>query len=152
MAGSSKVAASPVRVSLIAAWGPGYSVRIALLQFTSKQISLGPVSASFCDIWRSAARPDHPPSPRRPRSGRAADLEFSARVHDFRCDLTRLERKILRPRKFFKNFVTKSARNRVQSHPLQHADARHTCWGPLRVVSMLRTTKRHGFRRDLTRF
>ena len=63
LAGSSKVAASPVRVSLIAAWGPGYSVRIALLQFTSKQISLGPVSASFCDIWRSAARPDHPPLP-----------------------------------------------------------------------------------------
>ena len=50
------------------------------------------------------------------------------------------------------NFSKISVRNRVQSHPVQHADARHSCWGPLRVVSMLRTTKRHGFRRDLTRF
>ena len=39
----------------------------------------------------------------------------------------------------------------MQSHAPQHANARHSCWGPLRVVSKLRTTKRHGFRRDLTR-
>ena len=50
------------------------------------------------------------------------------------------------------NFGRKSAANRTQSHVPQHADARDSCWGPLRVVSKLRTTWRHGFRRDLTRF
>ena len=61
------------------------------------------------------------------------------------------DRKILRPRKFFENFGRKSAENRVQSHVPHHADARHSCWGPLIVVSKLCTTGRHGFLRDLTR-
>ena len=56
--------------------------------------------------------------------------------------------KFLRPRKFSKI----SVRNRTQSHAPQHADTRHRCCGPLRVVSKLRTTWRHGFRRDLARF
>ena len=71
---------------------------------------------------------------------------------DFRAISRDFERKILRPRKFFENFGPKSAQNRVQSHTMQHADALHRCCGPLRVVRMLRTTKRHGFRRDLPRF
>ena len=54
--------------------------------------------------------------------------------------------------KIFENFGPKSAPNRTQSHAAQHADARNRCWGPLRVVTKLRTTRRHGFRRDLTRF
>ena len=33
-----------------------------------------------------------------------------------------------------------------QSHAPQHADARHGCWGPLRVVGKLRITERPGFR------
>ena len=45
-----------------------------------------------------------------------------------------------------------SVENRTQSHAPQHTDARHSCWGPLRVVSKLSTARRHGFRRDLTRF
>ena len=51
-----------------------------------------------------------------------------------------------------KNFGPKFVLNRVQSHAPQHADARHRCWGPLRVVARLCVTKRHGFRRDLARF
>ena len=72
-------------------------------------------------------------------------MDFGAISRDF-------ERKILRPRKFFENFGSKSVPNRVQSHAPQHADARHRSLGPLMVVSKLRTTWRHGFRRDLTRF
>ena len=45
-----------------------------------------------------------------------------------------------------------SVRNPLQSHALQHVDARHNCSGPLRVVSNLRTTRRYGFWCDLTRF
>ena len=45
-----------------------------------------------------------------------------------------------------------SVENRTQSRPPQHADARHEGWGPHRVVSKLRSTRRHGFRRDLTGF
>ena len=41
--------------------------------------------------------------------------------------------------------------NCAQSHVPEHADARQSCWGPLRVVSKLRTTDRHGFRCDLAR-
>ena len=63
------------------------------------------------------------------------------------------ERKILWHRQFFENyFGRKSAKNRTQSHTPQHADVQQSCWGPLRVVSMLRTTERHEFRRDLKRF
>ena len=62
------------------------------------------------------------------------------------------ERKILRPRKIFENFGRKSVANRMQSHAPQHADARHSSWGPLRVVRKLRITGRHGFWRDLARF
>ena len=72
-------------------------------------------------------------------------MDFGAISRDF-------ERKIWRPRKIFENFGRKSAANRTQSHVPQHADAPDSCWGPLRVVSKLRTTRRHGFWRDLTRF
>ena len=49
---------------------------------------------------------------------------------------------------FVESLGRKSAQNRTQSHAPQHADARHSCWGPPRVVSKLRTTRRHTFRRD----
>ena len=78
------------------------------------------------------------------RSARAAQISARSRAIS--------NAKILRSRKSFENFGPKSAPNRTQSHAAQHADARHRCWGPLRVVSELHTTKRHGFRRDLTRF
>ena len=45
-----------------------------------------------------------------------------------------------------------SVGNRTQSHAPQHADARHRCCEPLRVVSQLGTARRHGIRRDHTRF
>ncbi len=48
-----------------------------------------------------------------------------------------------------KNFSKISVRKRAQSHVPHHADARHSCWGHLRVVSKLRTTERRGFWRDL---
>ena len=47
-----------------------------------------------------------------------------------------------------RNFSKISVEFRMQSHAPQHADARHSCWGPLRVVYKLRTTSRHGFLRD----
>ena len=72
-------------------------------------------------------------------------MDFGAISRDF-------ERKILPPRKIFENFGPKSAPNRAKSHAAQHADARNRCWGPLRVVSKLRTTRRHGLWRDLARF
>ena len=72
--------------------------------------------------------------------------------HGFWRDLTRFRTKILRPRKFFQNFGRKSAENRTISDAPQHADAPHTCSGPLRVLSKLRTTWRHGRWRDLMRF
>ena len=73
----------------------------------------------------------------------------TARRYGFRRDLTRF-----RTQNFcgHKNFGPKSAPNRMQSHTPQHADARNRCWGPLRVMIKLRTTRRHGFRRDLARF
>ena len=72
-------------------------------------------------------------------------MDFGAISRDF-------ERKILRPRKFFENFDPKCAANRTESHAPRRADARHSCRGPLTVVSKLRTTKRHAFWRDLMRF
>ena len=42
--------------------------------------------------------------------------------------------------------------SQVIYHAAHHADARHSRWGPLRIVNKLCTTWRHGFRRDLTRF
>ena len=62
------------------------------------------------------------------------------------------ECKILRPRENFENFGQKSAENCTQSHAPQHANARHSCSGPLTIVSKLRTTGWHGYGRDLTRF
>ena len=50
------------------------------------------------------------------------------------------------------NFSKFSVENRTQSHAPQHADARHSCWGPLKVVRRLRVTRRHGFRRVSARF
>ena len=63
-----------------------------------------------------------------------------------------IERKFSRPREFFENFGRKSAENRTQSHAPQHADARQKCLGSFGAVSKLDTTRRHGFRRDLTLF
>ena len=62
------------------------------------------------------------------------------------------DRKISRPRKFFENFGQKFAENRTESHAPQHADARHSAWGPLRVVARLQHVEDSGFRRDLARF
>ena len=50
------------------------------------------------------------------------------------------------------HFSKISVANRTQSHAPQHADARHGCYGPLRVVRRLRVTRRHGFRRVPARF
>ena len=76
----------------------------------------------------------------------------TAKWREFRRDLTRFStkksEKFCGPPKFSKISVAK----RMQSHAAQHADARHSCWGPLRVVSKLRTTRRHGYWRVLTRF
>ena len=43
-------------------------------------------------------------------------------------------------------------RGGTRSHAIPLAVTRHSCLGPLRVVSKLRTIRRHGFRRDLARF
>ena len=58
------------------------------------------------------------------------------------------------PRFLLRRFLRlpKSAPNRIVSHAAQHANARNRCWGPLKVVRKLRTTRRHGFRRHLARF
>ena len=61
------------------------------------------------------------------------------------CDLTRFR---MRPRIFFRNFGRKAAPNRTQFHAPQHADARHSCWGPLKAVGKLCTTRRHGVWRE----
>ena len=45
-----------------------------------------------------------------------------------------------------------SVRNRAPSHVPHHADARNSCWRPLRVVRKLRTCERHGLGRDLARY
>ena len=65
-------------------------------------------------------------------------MNFGAIARDF-------ERKILRPRKIFENFGRKSAGNRTQSRAPQHADPRHSCWGPHQVA----VQQRHGFWRGL---
>ena len=59
------------------------------------------------------------------------------------------DRKISRPRKSFENFGQNFAENRTESHVPQHADARHSDWGPLRLVGRLQHAEESGFRRDL---
>ena len=39
----------------------------------------------------------------------------------------------------------------AKSAAARHADARHSAWGPLRLVARLRSTNRQGIRRDLAR-
>ena len=73
----------------------------------------------------------------------------TTRWHGYWRDLARFRAKSFAALKIF---GPKSAPNRTKSHAAQHADARNRCWGPLRVVRKLRTTRRHGFRRDLARF
>ena len=71
--------------------------------------------------------------------------DFGAISRDF-------DRKISRPRNFFENFGQKFAANRTESHVPRHADARHSVWGPLRVVARLQHVWHSGFRCDLARF
>ena len=68
--------------------------------------------------------------------------DFGAISRDF-------DRKISRPRKSFENFGQNFAENRTESHVPQHADARHSDWGPLRLVRRLQHAEKSGFRRDL---
>ena len=58
---------------------------------------------------------------------------------------------MLWPRKFFENLGQKFAENCTESHAPQHADARHSAWGPRRVVNRPQHVKHSGFRRDLDR-
>ena len=67
-------------------------------------------------------------------------------------DLTRFRTQNFAAAIFFENFGPILAPNRTKSHAPQHADARYTCWGPLKVVGKLCTIRRHGIWRDLTRF
>ena len=71
---------------------------------------------------------------------KAAD--FGAISRDF-------DRKISRPRKKFENFGQNFAENRTESHVPRHADARHSDWGPLRLVGRLQHAEKSGFRRAL---
>ena len=54
----------------------------------------------------------------------------------------------LKPKTQQNGHVTPFFRNCMRAHAPQHADARHSVWGPLRVVAMLQHVGHSGFRRD----
>ena len=103
----------------------GTYVTYGFITGTYVSCKIRPLGPCFAVLPAGDLLPDQitPPSPRRPRSGRTVDLEFSARVQ----------------------IAGKSAAP-------QHSDAPHKALGPLRLVTRLHTASRHGFRRHLARF